>query len=62
MIDASRIMDEKLTTIVLVSRDNKYHIIHSRGKKIGDVSVLVVEAISIREALRGGATSKWIIS
>lgn len=33
-------------------RDDKGRIIHNTGKLIGDVPVLIVEAVAIREALR----------
>lgn len=40
-----------LTSIGLVSRDNNRRILHTLGKKLGDIP-LVVEAIAIRESLR----------
>lgn len=49
---ASRIVDKNLITSGLICSVNKGRIIHNMGKTLGDVLVLVTEAIVIREALR----------
>lgn len=49
--DASRNMDRNATTVGLVCRDNKGRIVHSIGKKFGDIHILVDEGTVIREAL-----------
>lgn len=48
-------MNEKLTTLSYVCRDYKGRIVHSTDRMIGDVLVLITEAITIREALRVAA-------
>lgn len=62
--DASKVMITNLTTIGVVCRDSSGSTIASLGKKIGEVPVLVAEAIAIREALtlaRDRNTDKLVI-
>lgn len=51
-IDASQITAKKLTMIRYVCRNDKGHIVHSTGRMVGDVPILVVEVIAVRKALR----------
>lgn len=51
-IDVSRTIAKELTTIRYFCKDDKCRIVHSVGKRIGDVSMLVVKAIAGHDAVR----------